>query len=263
VQSDGSTVLLEPGRWKARGERVVLVVDPVEAAIILDRVYKPYVFEDLGIHAIADGLNAAGIPAPSSLRRRGIAVWSKGTVWSILRNAVYRGRLVYGKAKYREIGRKRGKARRSKNELVVAEGAAPVIVPIDVWEAAQAKHGTKKFASGVRGTGLICFPVSSSAPTVGRSFRAKRQQRGRIPAYYLCGGYVAAGATVCDSPRIPMTYLDDAAISGIRKRLNQALDPDEIRRRLRGVLVQEAVLPDAVPGLRGRLRETERKSIAY
>ena len=47
-------------------------------------------------------------------------------------------------------------------------------------------------------------------------FQAQRQQRGLIPAYSLCGGYVASGATVCPSPRIPTTYLEDAASKGSR-----------------------------------------------
>ena len=120
IRADGSTQVLEPGRWKARGERVVLLVDPVEAAVILEQIYQPYVTEGLGLHAIADRLNRTAIPAPAALRRHGLAAWSKGTIWAILRNPIYRGTLTQGKARYRELGRKRGKIRRPTGEHIVA-----------------------------------------------------------------------------------------------------------------------------------------------
>jgi hypothetical protein len=53
-----------------------------------------------------------------------------------------------------------------------------------------------------------------------------------VPAYYICGGYVASGRDFCATPRIPITYLDDAVLDGIQRRLERVVDPQELRRRL-------------------------------
>src|SRR5262249_38836886 len=119
VRADGTTTALDPGRWKARGERVVLVVEPAEAAIVRYEIFEAYVRGALGLLAIAEALNARGVPPPATGRRLGHAAWGKGTVWWILRNAVYAGTLVYGKARYRDVGKKSGKLRIPVAEHVV------------------------------------------------------------------------------------------------------------------------------------------------
>jgi DNA invertase Pin-like site-specific DNA recombinase len=147
-QKDGTIRLLEAGHWRAKGENVVLVIEPSEASVVRDRIFTAYAAERLGVHAIADRLNRQGVPAPASHTRHGVATWSKGTVWTMLRNPIYRGELVYGKARYREVGRKRGKLRRPETEHVIVQKAVPAIVPDTLWNAAQARHGTRRFASG-------------------------------------------------------------------------------------------------------------------
>jgi len=210
--------LLEPGRWKAGGETVVLAVDPVEAQVVRDETYTPHITQGLGVHAIADRLSRRGIPVPASLRRRGVVAWSKGTIWQILRNPIYRGQLVCGRARYREVGKKRGKLRRPESEHVVANDAAPAIVPVPLWEAAQAKHGSRRFASGrpwhrpYLRSGLI------ERGHCGKRFQGQRQSRGQITAYYVCGGSVASSRTVCTAPKISTAYLEDAVVDGIQKR---------------------------------------------
>jgi hypothetical protein len=47
-----------------------------------------------------------------------------------------------------EIGKKRGKVRRPEADRVVLEGGAPAIVPRELWDAAQTRYGTRRFASG-------------------------------------------------------------------------------------------------------------------
>jgi hypothetical protein len=99
---DGTVTILNPGRrWKARGEAIALVPDPLEAGIIHE-IFEAYTFQGLGVRAIAERSNKRGVPPPASLRRRGVAAWPKGTIWTIVRNPMYVGRLVFGKARYRE-----------------------------------------------------------------------------------------------------------------------------------------------------------------
>jgi DNA invertase Pin-like site-specific DNA recombinase len=251
-QPDGSLRLLPRGRWKAKGEAVVLVPDPFEAGVLAE-IYKTYV-SDKGLGAIATMLNGRGVPAP-----RAGGAWSKGTVWAILRNPLYKGTVIYGKARYSEIGKKHGKARRPESDWIVVEDAAPTIIPVELWEAAQAKHGTRKFGVGRPWhrpyllSGLVVCGHCS------KRFRAHKQTRGRIPAYYVCGSYIASGLAVCDGLRIPVPYLDEAVINGIRKRLKEVLNREVLAARLRELLGPESTAGDAVAALEARLAETTRK----
>jgi DNA invertase Pin-like site-specific DNA recombinase len=140
-QPDGSVRVLSPGRWKARSEVVVLVPDAFEAEI-LGEIYQSYV-AGKGLVAIVAVLNDRGVPAP-----RGGGAWTKGTLWAILRNPLYKGTVIYGKARYSNIGKKQGKVRRAESEWVVVEDAAPMIIPLELWNAAQAQHGKRKFGVG-------------------------------------------------------------------------------------------------------------------
>jgi hypothetical protein len=80
-----------------------------------------------------------------------------------------------------------------------------------------------------------------------------------VPAYYVCGGYVASGRDFCVTPRIPTTYLDDALLDGIQKRLERVVDPHELRRRLDALLPADQDTERAAAMLAARLRETETK----
>jgi site-specific DNA recombinase len=256
---DGAPVPLSPGRWKARGERVVLIVEPLEAAIVKTDIFEAYVSKGLGVRAIAQCLNARGVPPPTADRRLGRAAWSKGSVWAILRNPVYRGALIHGKARYRDLGKKRGKQAQPASERVVVEGALPAIVPDDLWQAAQARHGVRRFGVGRPWHRPYLLSGLIECAGCGKRYHAQRQERGRIPAYYLCGGYVASGAGFCSAPRIPTTYLEDAVLDGIEKRLERVLDLDELRRRLQEMLAAEPA--DRAPSVHvaDRLTSTEQK----
>jgi hypothetical protein len=80
-----------------------------------------------------------------------------------------------------------------------------------------------------------------------------------VPAYYLCGGYVASGVAFCDSPRIPTTYFEDAVPEGIQKRLDLVLDAAELGRRLDERLAADDGGGAAIPKLEAHLHETRRR----
>lgn len=80
-----------------------------------------------------------------------------------------------------------------------------------------------------------------------------------MPAYYLCGGFVASGRDFCATPRIPVTYLDDAVLDGIQKRLERVLDPRELRQRLDPMLPQAKDDDRAVAAFQAKRREIEPK----
>ena len=93
----------------------------------------------------------------------------------------------------------------------------------------------------------------------GKRFQAKRLTRGRVPAYYLCGGYVVSAVTFCDTPRIPTAYLEDAVLEGIQKRLDLVLDAEELGRLLDERLADDDAGGVAIPELEAHLHETRRR----
>ena len=194
---------------------------------------------------IAQALNARGVLPPRATQV-GRAAWAKSAVHVIIHNPVYQGDLVWGRARYREVGKKRGKRALPESDRVVARDAVPAIVPRVLWTAAQHQHERdgRRFGMGrpwhrpylLRGV-IVCA-------NCGRHFQAQKQYRGRVPAYYLCGGYVASGRALWAASRIPTTYIDDAVLDGIQERLDRLVDPCELRRRL------AALLPDDKGGER-------------
>jgi chromosome segregation ATPase len=83
--------------------------------------------------------------------------------------------------------------------------------------------------------------------------------RGRIQTHYVCSGYVSSGPGICAGFRIATGFLDDAIVDGIQKRLDQVVNPEELRRRLRNLLAQEAQSVDDVARLTRRLADTRQK----
>lgn len=107
--------------------------------------------------------------------------------------------------RYREIGKKRGKLRLPEAEHMV-ENTVPAIVERELWEAAQARHGTRGFGTGRPWHRPYLLSGLIECIGCGKRFQAKRLHRGQVPALYICDGLVSSGVTFCDSPRIPSTY---------------------------------------------------------
>src|SRR5262249_56467180 len=104
------------------GERVVLVADMVEAGTVR-WIFDAAVRLGFGYLAIVNALNARGVLSPAG------GAWAKSAVWAIVHNPVYQGDLVWGRARYREVGKKRGKRALPESERVTAADAVPAIIP--------------------------------------------------------------------------------------------------------------------------------------
>ena len=221
---DGVAHPAAPGRWKAKGETAFLEPEPLAADVIRE-IYAWYVTEELGLAAIAARLNAQAIPAPASLRRTGVAAWTKGTIWAILRNPLYRGVLVYGKARYSEIGKKRG--RYAGPPRSGSRCRAPSRRSSRNRSGRRLRPNT---GPALRSRAPLAPPVSPGGPDSLRAVRealwANKQGRGWEIAYYVCGGYVASGTAVCDGFRIPLSLPGDR-----RARRNPETAPAGARSR--------------------------------
>lgn len=234
---DGTVQILATGRWKAKGELVTLVPDPAAEAAIVREIFDGYVHEGRGLTKLAWNLNARAVPVPTVSRRQATSKWTKVTLWSLLRNPIYIGTLVYAKARYSAIGKKRGKTRRPKDEHIIVEHAAPPIVPRELWDAAQAKHGTRAFGVGrAHQAYLLSGMIVCSA--CGRRFRGHRQLGARHEPYnvYVCGSYQDSGPAACDGLSIRADYLEAAVIDGIQKRLDRLVQRDLLAAKVRALL---------------------------
>ena len=186
-------------------------------------------------------------------------MWTKGTLWAILRNPIYIGTLVFAKARYSEIGRKREKLRRPQDEWSIVENAVPAIVPRPLWTAAQQRHGTRRFGVGRPYHRPYLLSTLIRCASCGKHYQGKQPPREGRSAYYCCGGRLASGPSVCTSPSVPTAYLDDAVIDGLAKRIERVLDRDELRRRLAPMLTQDCTSALTASDIEARLRETEQR----
>src|SRR5439155_12735510 len=190
---------------------------------------------------------------------RGVAAWSKATIWAILRNPIYEGTLVYAKTRYAELGRKGGKVQRPDVEHVVVKEALPAIVPRGLWEAAQPKPGARRF--GVGRPWQRPYLLSGLIPCghCAKRFQGHRPVRRSERSYYVCGGYVSSGVAVCDGLRVSTAYLDEAVLDGIQKRLGRFLNREVLRQRLLESLEVGRPQEGAVEALQARVADTRRK----
>src|SRR5207249_10869545 len=129
------------------------------------------------------------------------------------------GRLVYAKSRYSEIGKKRGKVPRLEADRVVVEGSVPAIVPRELWDSAQARHGTRRFASGRPWHRPYLLSSLIVCAHCGKRAHVHRQVRGRIQAHYVCGGYNAPGPGGRGGFRMASGVLHEAVVDGVPKRI--------------------------------------------
>ncbi len=234
------------------------VLEPREAEVVR-WIYEAYAERRLGVLAIAQALNAQGVPPPGGRWRPGQVAWAKTAVWAILRDPVYAGDLVWGRARYREVGRKRGKGPLPEAERVVARGAAPAIVSRELWQAAQRRDERRRFGVGRPWHRPYLLSGLVRCARCGRRFQAQRRVDGRASAYYLCGGYVASGRGFCPAPRIPAWYLEEAVLDGIQKRLDRMVDRAELARQIDELLAPAQPPEEAIRSLSAALAEADRK----
>jgi site-specific DNA recombinase len=148
----------------------VFTVDEAQATVVR-RVFDLYL-QGEGQNAIAQALNAQGIPSPKGLR------WSQAQIARMLRQEAYAG--LSGYRKHRKGGAKRT------DTILVESVDLPAILPREVWERAQQavavrarhhRHGYNQHPlSGI----LRCPGCHKTMVSHGN------WSGSRLPAYYAC-----------------------------------------------------------------------------
>ena len=110
--------------------------DP-ETAPVVKLIFEMY-RDGYGTTRICDKLDALGVPAPKGGK------WVPDTIPRMLHNEHYIGKVVWNKRKEARVVKDGAVvvSRPCAEEYLVFEGKHPAIIPMDLWEAVQAKRGS-------------------------------------------------------------------------------------------------------------------------
>ena len=127
-------------RWgpDGRPETGLREIDEVQAAIV-QRIFTEYL-AGMSPRLIAERLNAEGVPGPSGGKWNQSTInRAKGRGRGILRNAIYIGRITYGRASFRkdpDTGRRR-EVKTAPADWVTKDAPQLRIIDDDTWQRAQ------------------------------------------------------------------------------------------------------------------------------
>jgi site-specific DNA recombinase len=196
-----------------------------EKAEIVRWIFRKYL-EEWGSFKIADELNRTGVPSPAGL------AWHKTTVLQLLKNAIYAGRLVYGRTTTNPR-RTRDKSEPTylKNpDPIVSEAPCEPIISENDWERAQrlmkqrhrGQTGVRSLSSEYLLTGLLRCQCGASMTS------HWSRMRGKDYFYYLCHNKENKGTHACAGGNIPQHLLDTV----VENKLHEFLQGEESFQRI-------------------------------
>jgi len=214
-------------------------VNVLEAAVIV-RACELYA-GGLGYASIAATLNAEGAPAPRTWKDPA-SKWSAGSVRELVRRPLYRGEIVYGATKKRNIEGKVDPTKRPASEWIRIPAQELQILTPELSAAVAARIATMHPRSLHASNGtLLGRPAGESSPYVlvglmscgvcgGSMEVVSRKSGGRRAFAYRCYRSRRQGTSVCSNRLpIPMTDADDAVLDAVEDTL---LKPGVVERAL-------------------------------
>jgi DNA invertase Pin-like site-specific DNA recombinase len=233
-------------------------VNAAEAAIVL-RAHELYA-GGAGYAAIANALNAEGAPAPRTWKDP-TSVWSAGSVRELVNRRMYRGEVVYGQTKKRNVEGKVDPTRRAPSDWIRVPAPALQILPLELADAVAARVESMRARSlhGANGR-LRGRPAGEGSPyalvgllrcgVCGGSMEVVSRKSGARRAFaYRCYRSRRQGANACSNRLpIPMAHADDAVLVAVEKTL---LNPAVVERAL--ALAEAELLDDGAARRRAPL----------
>jgi len=274
----------------ASGDRSKLVKSAPERVDIVRRIFAMYLNGD-GYKTIASSLNAQGIPSPRNAEWGRIhdGKWSTESVRSIIVNRLYTGDMVWNRraeGRFHRISGRRAVARESmiagqarenpETDWIVVEDAHEAIVErAQYFEAQKLRMSRERIGANngfTRGMGKIspylltgllkCSRCGRNLQghVVAKSERRKDGSRVRT-RYYLCGGYVSKGPSVCEKALFPQEALDEFVLDVVESEMERLLSENG-RETLRRVIDEELRRSgddprEEIGRLKGRLAEID------
>ncbi len=214
-------------------------VNNIEAAVVV-RACELYA-GGLGYASIAAILNAEGAPAPRTWKDPA-SKWSAGTVRELVSRPLYRGEIVYGATKKRNVEGKVDPTNRPASEWIRIPAADLRILSPELSDAVAARLAAMHARSlhAANGT-LLGRPAGESSPyvlvgllrcgTCGGSMEVLSSKSGAHRTFfYRCYRSRRQGATACAN-KVPlrMTDADEAVIDAVEETL---MNPTVVERAL-------------------------------
>lgn len=249
----------------SKTDRATLVLSAEDRVELVRRIFNMYTREGMGLGAITEALNRAGIPSPGNCNssKHSGRFWSKGTLRFILKNPRYAGDMVWNRrasGKFHRVREKEARERpgnefekfclNGEKDWIVVPNSHPAIVDKATFEEAQRlmkdrnrKHGagpafrsgrakhSRYLLSGVMrcarcGHPYTGYPAASS----------KRRKNGEkiVTYYYACSAYVNKGNAVCTRHLVGLEEIHKYVLSRIGLRVERFLSAGgrEILRKM-------------------------------
>lgn len=163
-------------------------------------------------------------------------MWTKSSVWRMLHNEVYIGALVYNREnKHKRHGKHKYNP---KDKWVIVENAHQPIIPVELWEMAQARTkqafvGGRFLTKGNRPGSDYLLSGLIKCGKCGSNFHGSRYHRKySITRVYCCGGYNMYGNNVCTRWELNADKLEDFIISYIQNKIDNPIWRRQLRQEL-------------------------------
>jgi len=244
------------------------VVNPEEAKLV-QRIFRLYGEDGLGLRSVAILLNEEGIPNPRAGKNGDRGGWSHTTIRAILRNERYTGKVVWNRTHWQKVpgSRKRRPVVRPCEEWKVTERSDLAIIDPVLWGKTQSRMKHVEDCYGERVEGRFVKPrnrAAAGSPYLlsgrlrcgvcgGNMSVTGGDRNGKDGRRYGCSQHASKGPTVCaNSLSIKTTLADEAIAAEIRERLLTPRKLEEAAEILREELAaaikdspnQEAVIRD-------------------
>jgi site-specific DNA recombinase len=234
-----------------------LQIDEEEAQVVR-LMYQWLLEERQSCYAIAQRLNALGIPTKYRREGRGLrreataGVWRPGRVYNILRSTLYKGVWFYGK-----------RTKAAKKELI--EASCPPIVESELWEAVQRRLKENNLWADRNARRPYLLRGLIKCAECGHSYTGyyARSSRNEEVRYYRCDrngnrGQLLSGR--CTSPSIRADFIESLIWQDICEFLEK---PEAVRaaleQRARSAKLDYDAELDRVEKRRANLLEAERR----
>lgn len=216
--------------------RAVMRVDDEEAAVVR-RIFREYA-GGAGLREIARALNAEGVPAPYDNKgygKRAGRGWGHVTVYAVLRNERYIGRVIWKRRRWERAGsaRRRRPLENDRKDWVVTERPDLVIIERDLFDRVQERiaerhvEGRKlpRVHPGHEPSPLsqllVCGKCRSRMSIAGGSKKGSRR--------WKCSANHSKGDEICGNRQ---TTSDAKLMTALAETLKQSLTEPRFYKRL-------------------------------
>ena len=217
------------GYRKAARDKHVLEIDPY-AAEVVKRIYAMYI-KGTGQLRIAAILNSEGILCPSEYKKQNgdhyrnsnkldkTNYWTYSTIHKLLKNEMYTGTMVQGKAK-REMNDRPYLL--EETEWIKVKDTHPAIIERTVWEKVQKLMKQRTVEVRFEENQSV-FAGFLKCGDCGRAMCKKnhKDSKGNPYCTFNCGSYTRGGTKVCTSHSVKETVLKEIILGDLNRIISK------------------------------------------